>query len=370
MRRTPFLVAVLAVSGPGLWAQETSPYDAALERLVQSLISSLPEEAVSQHPRIAVGCFVCGDGKVEGARYTGRLGEMLATDISNRFVQGGKLRVVTREDLRNLINEKDFWLSDMVNGTTVPKSPAGFSAFTLLVRGKYFADIRKDTVKVAAEIVDVEKGEVQGAASIMLPTKDLPVPPDQKELGMAESLAASLGQTAAVVTRIRASDPYGEKVCVRVWIDGDRKVFRAGEKLQFKVCADRDAYVWLFDVRPDRKTVMIFPNAYHQDNFLRAGQVVTLPSESMKFDFFVEEPFGPEAVQAVATTSRLVTEEIRTRGGLGTPTDTATPFKEVAEGTKGLAETIENIHLRGVGVAPKEAPPAWAEDHWTFVTEK
>jgi hypothetical protein len=187
---------------------------------------------------------------------------------------------------------------------------------------------------------------------------------------MAESLAASLGQTTAVVTKIRASDPYGERVCVRVWIDGDRKVFRAGERLQFKVCADRDAYVWLFDVRPDGKTVMIFPNAYHQDNFLRAGQVVTLPSESMKFEFLVEEPFGPEAVQAVATTSRLVTEEIRTRGGLGSATDTGAPFKELAQGAKGLAETIEDIHLRGIGVAPKEVPPAWAEDHWTFVTEK
>ncbi|HUT61372.1 MAG TPA: hypothetical protein VNA25_26285 [Phycisphaerae bacterium] len=64
MRRTVFLIAVLAVSGARVFAQEPSPYDTTLERLVQSLVSSLPEEAVSQHPRIAVGCFVCGDGKV------------------------------------------------------------------------------------------------------------------------------------------------------------------------------------------------------------------------------------------------------------------------------------------------------------------
>ena len=153
---------------------------------------------------------------------------------------------------------------------------------------------------------------------------------------------------------------------------GCEKAFRAGDKVQFKVTVDRDAYVRLFNIRPDGSAVMIFPNAYHRDNFLRAGKVLTVPSGNMDFEFVVEPPFGPEAVQAVATTSPLASNYVATRG-LDAPAEKEDPFKHIHNGTRGLAQIIRDARSRSIAVRPKhqpELPPQWAEDHWTFVTLK
>jgi hypothetical protein len=159
-------------------------------------------------------------------------------------------------------------------------------------------------------------------------------------------------------------------VRVRIWAENFRRGYRQGEEIRFKVDVDRSAYVYLFDVRPDGKTVMIFPNAYHPDNLIKAGEAVTLPSAAMRFRFIIEEPFGPEAVQAVATTSRLASTEIQTRGGFSTSGDLGHPFTDISAGTRGLAEAIREVRTRGIGVVPNEAPPGWAENHWVFVTER
>jgi len=370
MKKGAVLAALLYAWAWSCPAQEASPYDTSLSRLVQSLVDTLPEKTLSEQRLVAVGDFVCGSISCNGTRYTGKLGHLLSTDVSAFLVREKRLRVVTRDALDDLLNEKDFWLSDMVSGRTIPKVKRDFSAFTLLVRGRYFADVRKDEVRVSAEVIEVQTGEKLASTSVMLPTRNLPVPPDSKELSLAESLAGNLNQTATAVTKITKAQPEGDRVRVRVWTDSRKKVFKEGKKLGFKVSVDRDAYLWLFDVRPDGKTVMIFPNAYHKENFLEAGKVIRLPGEEMGFEFVVEPPFGPEAVQAVATTSRVASEEVRTRGGLDPSSNAANPFREVTVGTKGLAETIKEVHTRGVKVRPKETPPAWAEDHWTFVTEK
>ena len=185
-----------------------------------------------------------------------------------------------------------------------------------------------------------------------------------------KTLAISLDTTQAAVAAGREPrSPDAERVRVRVWAEGEKKVFRAGEAPRFCVTVDRDAYVYLFDIRPDGKTVMIFPNAYHRDNFIKAGETVTVPSGDMEFHFTIQEPFGPEAVQAVATPSRLVSQEVATRG-FDPPKTVENPFRDVAAGTRGLADAIRDIQTRGIGVVPNAPKPAWDEDHWAFVTEK
>ena len=354
-----FLLMLIILWASVLFAQDPEEYSHATKRITREFIADIPEDVTAKHSKIAVGWFVCGK-----SNYTGSFGELLSTDISNTFVRDKTFKVVSRNDLNKLMEEKKFWLSDLVSSDTIPKAPEGFSAFTLLVRGKYFADVRKDTVDVRAEIVDVLTSEIISVASATINRASLPVPLDANELHRAELLSASLAETSAAVT-----DP-ARSVRVRVWAAEARKVFRAGDELRFKVAVDRDAYVRLFNIRPDGSTIMIFPNAFHSDNFVRAAETLVVPSGKMEFKFIAESPFGPEAVQAVATTSHIVSNYIGTRG-LDSSNDTADPFKAVENGSRGLADIIRDARSRGIAVEPQgESTPAWAEDHWTFVTEK
>jgi len=109
-------------------------------------------------------------------------------------------------------------------------------------------------------------------------------------LGRVNNLTTCLAQTAAAATEpLKVGNepqpvpPPAKKVRVRVWAEGLCKTFTEGDRPRFKVIADQDAYLYLFDIAPDGRTVMLFPNAEHRDNFAHAGKVLTIPSGEMKF---------------------------------------------------------------------------------------
>ena len=348
---------------------EPLPYAEGVRNLAAELLRRIPQDVGAAHSRIAVGPFVC-----DGTNFTGKLGERLSIDLLDKLARAKTLAVVSRNDFISLMDEKDFWLSDIAASVVVPKAPEGFAAFTLLVRGGYSADAPALALHVQAQIVDVRAGRVVGATEMTIDCSSLPLPFDAREVQEARAIASDLAQTNAAVTEgvrgLPPDTPAAPPVRVRVWAAGGEKMFREHEKLRFRITTDRDAYVRLFSIRSGRSPVMIFPNAYHSDNFLRAGESLTVPSSRMEFDFVVGPPFGPEAVQAVATTSRVVSNYIATRG-LDPPANESDPFTRIPGGAEGLAEIIRETRTRGVMVAPSkqaDSAPAWAEDHWTFVT--
>jgi len=379
MRAALFLAVPLLLCASGLRADEPPAYGAGVQRLVQDLTARLPQEAGDTNRRvIVVEPFTCGGNGTDAARFAGRFGEALSDDITAAFVNQGKVRVVARDKLGDLRKEKMLWISTDTNPPAAPKNPKGFSPAALLVHGKYFADARTEDIRLSADLIDIDSGEKLASASVSISRKTAPILLNGEELGLVTRLSANLQEVASAAG---AKPPAGQaaagddRVRVRVWCDAGHRTFRTGELIQVKVAVDQDAYVWLFDVRPDGKTVMIFPNAYHAANFLRAGEVLAVPTEKMEFKLEIMPPYGPEAIQAVATASPTLRQEFTARGGLEPPKSAANPFSEVSAGTKGVAAVIREVTARGIGVvpsdpAPKEKPPSWAEDHWTFVTEK
>lgn len=90
--------------------------------------------------------------------------------------------------------------------------------------------------------------------------------------------------------------------------DETRRDFRIGEKITFNVRTERDAYILLLTVDGHGNVQVIFPNRFHQDNFVRAKTAVTIPDERMKreqFEFEFAKPTGEETVKLIATTRPL-----------------------------------------------------------------
>lgn len=370
MQRPGHVVLLLAASGCLASVQAAqSSYDVAVAKLAKDLCTALPSRTDARPNVLAVSWFVLGKTK-----YTGRFGSLLSTKVRAALLRTGKVKVVTL-DLEALDKAKQFWITDFVNPKTVPKTPKGFTAFTLLVRGQYDTDIAGDTVELSAELIDVATSRILGAPNASMRKADAPVRLDAKELGIANGLTTYLAQTTLAVTEpIRpqpgTTRPVARPVRVRVWAEAFRKEFTEGERPRFKATTDRDAYLYLFNIRPDGAAKMIFPNACHRRNFVRAGQVLTIPGDAMKFEFEVTPPFGAEAVQAVATTSRLASVAVATRG-LDSPKSVDTPFRDIQGGTKTIADVVRGV--RGLTVRRKNEPdpiPAWSEDHWPFTTRK
>jgi len=84
-----------------------------------------------------------------------------------------------------------------------------------------------------------------------------------------------------------------------------RLQYRDGESVSFIVQSDTDCYLLLLDHQGDGTTVLLFPNRFQPNSFVRRGQSVRIPAEDMhSFSVVVGEPFGDDRVEAIASTKK------------------------------------------------------------------
>ena len=125
---------------------------------------------------------------------------------------------------------------------------------------------------------------------------------------------------------------------VRVAADrGAGGIYRSGDKLQLSLQANRDCYTKVIYQQADGRKILIFPNRYHPDSWIRKGQVYAVPPEDHRFDFVVSAPFGPERVKVIACTEPIDVRSL--------PPD-ANGLSEVAESLTRLMERTRGILLR------------------------
>lgn len=83
-------------------------------------------------------------------------------------------------------------------------------------------------------------------------------------------------------------------------------VYQHRERVQVRVKSERDGHLTLFDFPPGGQPQIIFPNAYHTDNFIRGGVEYTIPGEVLPFEFVVAPPDGGEVLFAVVTSTKRI----------------------------------------------------------------
>ncbi len=84
-----------------------------------------------------------------------------------------------------------------------------------------------------------------------------------------------------------------------------RTQFREGETIVFAVTAEKDCHLLLVDHMSDGSTVLLYPNRYNPDSFVRKGQQVLIPSPAdAAFKLIVTPPFGDDRIEAIASTKK------------------------------------------------------------------
>lgn len=84
---------------------------------------------------------------------------------------------------------------------------------------------------------------------------------------------------------------------------GMKTQYREGEAIVFSVTAEKDCYLLLVDHMLDGTSVMLFPNRFHPDCFIKKGQTLLIPSpENETFKILVGPPFGDDLIEAIAST--------------------------------------------------------------------
>lgn len=146
---------------------------------------------------------------------------------------------------------------------------------------------------------------------------------------------------------------FGKKG-VNIWINkGCGSVYRLGEPLEVHIRSKKSGYLTIFDLQPNGKVRIIFPNGYRQRNYIRAGREYRLPAPRDNFIFRIAPPVGRDDLLAVVTENkrRLVREDY---------SQFAKPFP-VLRSSKG--EVLKQVK-KGVTTIPSSK--WWAADHCSF----
>jgi hypothetical protein len=131
---------------------------------------------------------------------------------------------------------------------------------------------------------------------------------------------------------------------VRVAVDHPDRTYKEGEVMKVNVHSDLDAYLYLFYVTAEKKTLLLFPNFVQKDNKIPAGKQVDIPAADARFRMRVAAPFGKEVLLAVLTRQPLKVKGL-----------------EVENLTKKEVNEIDFAKVKEAHAALKDAPSEWAE---------
>jgi TolB-like protein len=94
----------------------------------------------------------------------------------------------------------------------------------------------------------------------------------------------------------------GGSASIRLWLDkGESPTYRNEETMKIYFKTDRDCYVTICNINTEGKVNLLYPNNFTRDNFVKAEQTYSIPSEDAPYDFQVEGRPGVEYIYALAT---------------------------------------------------------------------
>ncbi len=147
---------------------------------------------------------------------------------------------------------------------------------------------------------------------------------------------------------------------VSIDVAGLKRDFRIGEKVVYDVSCNEDCYLLLLNLDSDGNVNIIFPNKYHRENFIKGGEVVQIPSDSMirnNFELEFFPPAGEETVKAIATNKNLDLQNVDlTKFENNVETAKSSPLSSTSDARDLTEEIIE------LNKASNESDLKWSSD--------
>ena len=107
----------------------------------------------------------------------------------------------------------------------------------------------------------------------------------------------------------RCVDEISRESSQRLEIRTNKKEYKLGELLTIACRVNMDGYINVLNVdhRDAQKAIVLYPNKYHQNNRVRAGTTIRIPSQSDKFDLKTQPPLGENLIVIFVSSDSLST---------------------------------------------------------------
>lgn len=268
--------------------------DQDLDGSLRSMLVSLKETVIRQHPTVAVGQTVVGNFVEEGQTWSTPLGALLQERVTKLIEQEGLFKPVLVARTRGITVTQ-------VSAVERPNDPNALGALyqaDLAIAGRY---------KLSGEQVDVNLVALDGAgkgelAQVTQAISTLAIP------SVVPAIATNAAETTQLLDSLNQARPQ---------VDGEARVeittnrpglgasFRRGDEIKYFVTSSLDGFLYLFHVDADKSVQRIFPNSYQRDARIQAGAWVQVPDSGAPFRFAASTPYGLETTFAIVTDASL-----------------------------------------------------------------
>ena len=89
------------------------------------------------------------------------------------------------------------------------------------------------------------------------------------------------------------------EIAVTLTADKPDGQYRIGDKIVLSVTSETDGYLTLLDFTPSGQIVVLFPNAWVEDNQVKAGETITIPMDDKQYALRAGGPVGVDVVKAI-----------------------------------------------------------------------
>ncbi len=239
---------------------------------------------------------VMGSVRYSDSRLGSEFGKKMETLIEREISQVSGVNLIRRqptrsiEELAQTDRTRGIGLTDApVPSMSSPAMQAKLDGAEAILDASY--SLERTKVNIDLSLVQAGTGQVLAAAGATIDRGlipgDLQVMPTASPAPLAPIATGKPGEIRLELTTQR----------------GDGATFAEGEKIQYFVSSNRDAYLLLLYKDAEDHLIQIYPNARSGNGFHRAGEYIAIPDETMRFDFTITPPFGVEQVLAFASTT-------------------------------------------------------------------
>ncbi len=233
--------------------------------------------------RISIGDFVYQNSNAMSA-----YSALIQNELRLLFGLSKQFKVISRENLGEILKEKRFQTLDIMNPTT-KTSNISIEGIDCIVRGRFF--FQYPSLKLFVELLKLDGGEI-----------------------LSESLDISVENIHTDIEPTNFKQCFNNYKNVKDFSDKIKNQFELslatlqsknnyceGETVNFQINSSQDCKIALLCHQADGSTILLYPNKLTAQTSLSKDKTVCIPKKGTNdFEIVVSPPFGSDVVQIIA----------------------------------------------------------------------
>ncbi|TGJ99726.1 DUF4384 domain-containing protein [Leptospira semungkisensis] len=242
-------------------------------------------------------------------------------ELKDILLRSERVSVIDRQRTADVLNEISLNQTGITDPANAPKLGKILSAQKLI-----YLKNQKDRWSV--ELVDVETSKSEFLRSFKR---------EKSEKTFTE-LSGFLTQNL-LLKNLSVLKPKSQTI--KVSLNSSQKIYRSNEPVSFSINASEDCYAYLILLQSDGETLLLFPNSFQSNNFLKANVRLLIPDEKSGYILAAGEPYGTDSVKLIASKSQLNLFQTKPYGD--SPFGIIDrPFESVSRGIKIIQTTVSD----------------------------